>query len=223
MNKILKLSAIALLASSTSLMAQSKGFEGASIAAFGSVVGVEASGNVTDANSDTNSGKIGQVTPVAGIDLAYTFATGSNGFVAIGGTYIPAEADFATGNTNASTSNTASNVRGKIKDPYSIYIQPGYAINNSAAVYGKLSYLSADFNVTSNNTITQRPGDLNGWGGAIGLKTFLTSNAFIQAEASYSEYDTLTAKYTSSESSTTNTVSAKPKIAAGTISIGYKF
>ena len=223
MNKILKLSAIALLATSTSLMAQSKGFQGVSIAAFGSVVGVEASGNVTDANSDTNSGKIGQITPVAGIDLAYTFATGSKGFVAIGGTYIPAEADFATGNTNAATSNTASSVRGKIKDPYSIYIQPGYAVNNSAAVYGKLSYLSADFNVTSNNTITQKPGDLNGWGYAIGLKTFLTPNAFIQAEASYSEYDTLTAKYTSSESSTTNTVSAKPKIAAGTISIGYKF
>ena len=223
MNKILKLSAIALLASSTSLMAQSKGFEGASIAAFGSIVGVEASGNVTDANSDTNSGKIGQVTPVAGIDLAYTFATGSNGFVALGATYMPVEADFATGNTNASSNNTASNVRGKIKDPYSIYIQPGYAINNSAAVYGKISYLQADFSVSSNNTITQQPGNLNGWGYAIGLITFLTTNAFIQAEASYSEYDSLTAKYTSSESSTSNTVSAKPKVAAGTISIGYKF
>lgn len=223
MNKILKLSTIALLASSTSLMAQSKSFEGVSLGVFGSIVGVEASGNVIDANSDTNSGKIGQITPVAGIDLAYTFATGSNGFVGIGATYMPVEADFATGNTNAATSNTASNVRGKIKDPYSIYIQPGYAINNSAAVYGKISYLQADFSVTSNNTITQKPGDLNGWGYAIGLKTFLTPNAFIQAEASYSEYDTLTAKYTSSESSTTNTVSAKPKVAAGTISIGYKF
>jgi hypothetical protein len=223
MNKILKLSAIALLASSTSLMAQSKSFQGASIAAFGSIVGVEATGNVTDANSDTNSGKIGQITPIAGIDVAYTFAAGSNGFVGVGATYIPAEADFATGNTNASTGNTASNVRGKIKDPYSIYIQPGYAINNSSAVYGKISYLQADFNVTSNNTITQQPGDLNGWGYAIGLKTFLTQNTFIQAEASYAEYDSLTAKYTSSESSTINTVSAKPKVAAGTISIGYKF
>jgi hypothetical protein len=47
MNKILKLSAIALLASSTSLMAQSKNFAGASLGWIfvGCMAGVEISGN----------------------------------------------------------------------------------------------------------------------------------------------------------------------------------
>jgi hypothetical protein len=70
MNKILKLSAIALLASSTSLMAQSKSFEGASISIFGSIMGAEVDGNVTDSNNAVSSGSIGKIAPVAGIDAS---------------------------------------------------------------------------------------------------------------------------------------------------------
>mgnify|MGYP003346222679 CR=1 FL=1 len=44
MNKILKLSAIALLASSTSLMAQTKAFEGAYAGIFGGAIGAEVNG-----------------------------------------------------------------------------------------------------------------------------------------------------------------------------------
>ena len=219
MNKILKLSAIALLASSTSLMAQSKSFEGASIGLFGSMIGAEVDGKVTDSNSAVSTGSIGKVTPVAGLDASYTFATGSNGFIGIGATYIVGEAEFGLGNADSSSDATKS-FKGKIKDHYSVYIQPGYAVSKDSAVYGKLSYNHADFNVS--NAVKQ-PGDLEGWGAGIGLKTFLTSNTFVQAEASYTEYDTLTATRTATGGTGLVTASGTPAIAAGTITIGYKF
>ena len=221
MNKLLKLSAIALLASSTSLMAQSKSFEGASIGLFGSMIGAEVDGKVTDSNSAVSTGSIGKVTPVAGLDASYTFATGSNGFFGIGATYLAGEAEFGVGNADSSSDATKS-FNGKIKDHYTVYIQPGYAVSKDSAVYGKLSYNHADFNVS--NAVKQ-PGDLQGWGYGVGLKTFLTANAFVQVEASYTEYDTLTATRTAAAGGGTGitTVSGTPTIAAGTITIGYKF
>jgi hypothetical protein len=219
MNKILKLSAIALLASSTSLMAQSKSFEGASIGLFGSMIGAEVDGKVTDSNSAVSTGSIGKVTPVAGLDASYTFATGSNGFFAIGATYLAGEAEFGLGNAD-SVETGAKTFKGKIKDHYTVYIQPGYAVSKDSAVYGKLSYNHADFNVT--NAVRQ-PGNLEGWGAGVGLKTFLTSNTFVQAEASYTEYDTLTATKTATGGTGLVTASGTPAIAAGTITIGYKF
>ena len=224
MNKILKLSAIALLASSTSLMAQSSNFKGASVGVYGSMVGAAVSGNVTTSTStsEVNNGAIGKVAPVGGLDASYTFATGSNGFIAIGATYIPGDAKFGSGDTSAGANNTAGTVSGKISDPYSIYIQPGIALNPNSALFAKISYLEADFKISSSQTVTKQPGNLNGWGYGVGLKTFMDKNTFVQVEASYSEYDNLTAQYTTT-SSTTNTVSAKPKVAAGTITIGYQF
>ena len=219
MNKILKLSAIALLASSTSLMAQSKSFEGASIGLFGSMIGAEVDGQITDSNSAVSTGSIGKVTPVAGLDASYTFATGSNGFIGIGATYLAGEAEFGLG-TADSSSDATKTFKGKIKDHYTVYIQPGYAVSKDSAVYGKLSYNHADFNVS--NAVKQ-PGDLQGWGAGIGLKTFLTSNTFVQAEASYTEYDTLTATRTATGGTGLVTASGTPAIAAGTITIGYKF
>ena len=80
MNKILKLSAIALLASSTSLMAQSKSFEGVSLGITASVVGAEVSGSTSTNTNSANSsnGSIGKVTEIAAIDLSYAFATSAN-------------------------------------------------------------------------------------------------------------------------------------------------
>jgi hypothetical protein len=219
MNKMLKLSAIALLASSTSLMAQSTNFKGTSVSLFGSIVGAEVDGQVTDSNGAVSSGSIGKVAPVAGIDAAYTFVTGSNGFIGVGATYLLGEAEFGVGNADSSSDATKS-FKGKIKDHYSVYIQPGYAVNKDSAVYGKISYNHADFNVS--NAVRQ-PGDLEGWGYGVGVKTFLTPNAFVQVEASYTEYDTLTATRTATGGTGVVTASGKPAIAAGTISIGYKF
>ena len=228
MNKILKLSAIALLASSTSLMAQSKSFEGVSLGITASVVGAEVSGSTsTNTNSaNSSSGTVGKVTEIAAIDLSYALSTGSNSLIAIGVNYIPGKAKLGGGtftdganlglqNEDSTTSTSAS-----IKDPYTIYIAPTYAISKDAALYVKVGYSHADINVSSTGTerVTSSPSTLEGWTYAIGSKTMLTPNTYFGVEASVTDYDNLSATLTNGK-----TVSANPKVAQGTIALGYKF
>ena len=225
MNKILKLSAIALLASSTSLMAQSKNFEGANIAIGVSAIGAEVSGNSKSGQSgtNTNNGTIGKIAEIANLDIGYTFSLSNNGAISIGGTYIPGKAKVGTGSFTASTPGTTSSdhsVTAQFKDPYSIYIMPTYVISNNSAIFAKISYNHVDLDVTTSGatTITSKPSNLEGWGYGIGSKTMLDKNLYLQVEVNYTDYDSINGTL-----STGNTFSADPKTIAGTVSIGYKF
>jgi len=210
MNKILKLSAVALLASSVSAMAQKTGV---SIAVFGSIAGaeVEASGNAGSGNG-TGSGSVGKVTPVAGFDIGYNF----NPNIAIGATYIPMEAKIGTGRVDGGS------VTGEIKDHYTIYIEPAFVVNKDASLYARLQYAHADMTLTGATGSNK----LEGWGVGIGLKTFLNANTFVRAEANYTEYDNISGTNVTTAGnggSTTTTVSGTPYLAQGIISIGYQF
>jgi len=228
MNNILKLSAIALLASSTSLMAQSNSFEGVSLGITASVVGAEVSGSTsTNTNSaNSSSGSFGKVTEIAAIDLSYAISTGSNSLIAIGANYIPGKAKLGGGTftdgTNAGSQNedSTTSTSASIKDPYTIYIAPTYAISKDAALYVKVGYSHADINVSSTGTerVTSSPSTLEGWTYAIGSKTMLTPNTYFGVEASVTDYDNISATLTNGK-----TVSANPKVAQGTIALGYKF
>ena len=210
MNKILKLSAIALLASSVSAMAQKTG---ASIAVFGSIAGaeVEASGNA-GTNNGTGSGSVGKVTPIAGFDIGYNFSPN----FAIGATYIPMEAKIGTGRIDGGT------VTGELKDHYTIYVEPAFVVNKDASLYARLQYAHADMTLTGATGSNK----LEGWGFGIGLKTFLNANTFVRAEANYTEYDNISGTNVTTAGnggSTTTTVSGTPYLAQGIISIGYQF
>ncbi len=210
MNKILKLSAIALLASSVSAMAQKTG---TSIAVFGSIAGaeVDASGNAGTGNG-TGSGSVGKVTPIAGFDIGYNFTPN----FAIGATYIPMEAKIGTGRVDGGS------VTGELKDHYTIYVEPAYVVNKDASLYARLQYAHADMTLTGATGSNK----LEGWGAGIGLKTFLNANTFIRAEANYTEYDSISGTNVTTPGaggSTTTTVSGTPYLAQGIISIGYQF
>ena len=232
MNKILKLSAIALLASSTSLMAQSKNFAGASIGLSLSAVGAEISGNSTSSDGGTSgtnktSGSIGKVAEIAAIDASYGFAMGTNSVFVVGATYTPGKAKAGTGNYTDNntevqagvTSNTGT-LSVEVKDPYTIYVAPTYVVGNNSALYAKLGYSKADINVnaTGGAALTAKPSDLEGWTYAIGSKTLLTNNVYVGVEASVTDYDSITATR-----ATGVKVSADAKVAQGTITLGYKF
>ena len=207
MNKILKLSAVALLASSVSAMAQKTG---TSIAVFGSIAGaeVDASGNA-GTNNGTGSGSVGQVTPLVGFDIGYNFTPN----FAIGATYIPMEAKIGTGTVDG------GRVSGELKDHYTIYVEPAYVINKDASLYARLQYAHADLSLKGATGSNK----LEGWGAGIGLKTFLNANTFIRAEANYTEYDSISGTNVNTGGGTTTTVSGTPYLAQGIISIGYQF
>jgi hypothetical protein len=228
MNKILKLSAIALLASSTSLMAQSKNFAGASLGLSLSAVGAEISGNSTSssggtAGSNATSGSIGKVAEIAAIDASYGFAMGANSVIVVGASYTPGKAKAGTGNytdnnTNGTTDTGTLSV--EVKDPYTIYIAPTYVVGNNSALYAKLGYSKADLNVnaTGGAALTAKPSELEGMTYAIGSKTLLTNNVYFGVEASVTDYDSIKATR-----ATGVNISADAKVAQGTITLGYKF
>jgi len=229
MNKILKLSAIALLASSTSLMAQSKSFSGASIGLSLSAVGAEISGNSTATASgstgganNVSNGAIGKVAEIAAIDLSYGFGMGSNSVLSIGASYTPGKAKAGSANytDNGSNSPDTGALTVEIKDPYTIYIAPTYVVSKDSALYAKIGYSKADINTsaTGGASLSAKPADLEGWTYAIGSKTLLNSNVYIGVEASITDYDSISATTTNG-----STISANPKVAQGTITLGYKF
>jgi opacity protein-like surface antigen len=232
MNKILKLSAIALLASSTSLMAQSKNFAGASLGISVSAVGAEISGSSTSSSGGTagqnsTSGSIGKVAEIAAIDASYGFAMGANSVFVVGATYTPGKAKAGTGNytdnnteAQAGVASNTGTLSVEVKDPYTIYVAPTYVVGNNAALYAKLGYSKADINVnaTGGAALTTKPSDLEGWTYAIGSKTLLTNNVYVGVEASVTDYDKISAVRATNVST-----SADVKVAQGTITLGYKF
>ena len=228
MNKILKLSAIALLASSTSLMAQSKNFAGASLGLSLSAVGAEISGSSTSSTGGTSSvnstsGSIGKVVEIAAIDASYGFAMGANSVFVIGATYTPGKAKAGSGNyTDSNTGGTGDTgtLSVEVKDPYTIYVAPTYVVGNNSALYAKLGYSKADINVnaTGGAALTAKPNDLEGWTYAIGSKTLLTNNVYVGVEASVTDYDSISATRATGVG-----ITADAKVAQGTITLGYKF
>ena len=225
MNKILKLSAVALLASSTSLMAQSKSFEGVSLGLSASVVGAEVSGSSASSSPGTrnSSGSIGKVAEIAAIDFSYGYPVNNNFLVAIGASYTPGKAKAGTGTyTGDGTSgDTNGRLNLEIKDPYTIYIAPTYAVSKDAALYAKLGYSKADVNVTATDSaaLSKKPNDLEGITYAIGSKILLNNNVYIGVEASLTEYDSISATRTTGSVN----VNADATVAQGTITLGYKF
>ena len=229
MNKMLKLSAIALLASSTSLMAQSKNFAGASLGLSLSAVGAEISGSSTSSGTvggtaNTTSGSVGKVAEIAAIDASYGFSMGTNSVFVVGATYTPGKAKAGSGNytdnnQTGGTSDTGT-LSVEVKNPYTIYVAPTYVVGNNAALYAKLGYSKTDLNVsaTGGAALTAKPNDLEGWTYAIGSKTLLTNNVYVGVEASVTDYDAINATRAGGVN-----ISADAKVAQGTITLGYKF
>jgi hypothetical protein len=239
MNKILKLSAIALLASSTSLMAQSKNFAGPSLGLSVSALGAEINGSGTSSTggtsgANTGSASVGKVAEIAAIDASYGFAMGNNSVLSIGATYTPGKAKAGSGTYTDNGSgllnvDNAGSMNVEVKDPYTIYIAPTYVVGPNSAIYAKLGYSKTDLNVTATGSaaLTAKPSDMEGWTYAIGSKTMLTSNLYLGVEASITDYDSVTATQSTSANGlvagTTKNITADVKVAQGTVTLGYKF
>jgi hypothetical protein len=241
MNRICKLSAIALLASSTSLMAQSSSFEGVSLGISASVIGAEVSGSLTTAGGNASSGSLGKAAEIAAIDLSYGFAVAPNAIIQVGASYTPGKAKAGTGtytdNQRSATSNSSSNtdmdgsVNIEVKDPFTIYIAPMYVVSKDAAVYFKVGYSAADINTsaTGGAALTKKPDDLEGFTYSLGSKTMLTPNLYLGVEASITDYDTVSATTAAVGtnaavgSTGSRTINADIKTVQGIVTLGYRF
>ncbi|MEI8118047.1 MAG: outer membrane beta-barrel protein [Methylophilaceae bacterium] len=126
------------------------------------------------------------------IDVSYLFQLDSKWLIGFGGTYdllhaksdiyaLPASFAYAPGTTQYTS-----------KNHYSLYIEPTYAIDESTALFAKLSYES--IHVDSLWVCHGLSGGindhmkLNGIGYGLGAKKLLTPNVYVQAEVEYINY-----------------------------------
>ena len=225
MKKILKLSAIALLATSTSLMAQ---MTGPSVAISASHLKASTDGTA-DGNNNNTSGTVSRNFNIASIDLDYSSKIDNSWLASVGINYIPfkgkigdesrvdtdVRADLGGNTTGTSTA------KGELKNHITVYVEPTYLINPTSGIYAKLGYMHADLQITDSvitgSSLNQRIG-VHGIQYGLGYKAAVDKNVYVKVEYTVSDYSSISAT-----SNSGNTFTANPEIKAGTISVGYTF
>jgi opacity protein-like surface antigen len=156
-------------------------------------------------------------------DISYGIEMNKDFVMSLGATYDfnKSESEILSGTDE--NDDTAS-FKGKLKDHYSVYLQPTYLINSSTGIFAKASYnfAKASYTIASGGDSLSISDDVNGWGYGLGIKSFLNNNLFIQAEGSLTKYDK-TSKTLEGESGSIYNISSEPEVLSAIISIGYKF
>jgi opacity protein-like surface antigen len=244
--KLLASTALAGLLATSNAFSQTTNFAGLSLALSGSYVGGSSEFKTGEAFAFLSGGdgidsKLGdQTNVIPGVDLNYGFAMGNNFVLGLGATY-----DFSKTKTGGFTSNYFINdedatftIDSNLKNHYSLYIQPTYVINKDSAMFAKVGRHYAKASVKSAGgfisegvsvgllgddvTVSEK---IEGWGFGLGLKTFLTSNLFVQLEGGIVEYDKINLPFRLSVAPEfdDNAGSHKIKTTNAMVSVGYKF
>ena len=219
---------------SSSNLTLAQRFEGLSLSAGLGIVGNKTYNKETGVGDHIDDGvdvdsNLGSVKAIARVDITYLKAINDNFLIGLGASY-----DF---NDIKSTQNSPADDKGeyyglatptilKLKNHFSIYVQPTYVIREGTAVFGKIGYHHVDSSYEDKYNSNYETGPtkqgLHGVGLGLGLETFMTENIFLKVEGNYVHYLT-------ESSISTNTfddsykVELKSDQAEGVISLGYKF
>lgn len=149
---------------------------------------------------------IGQQSFNGSAQVAYGFVTSPTTVVSVGGTY-------ALGNSKGgSISFGDGNAEIRVKNAYSLYVEPGFLLNDKTLAYGKLSYDGAKGAVAFTGE-TEESKSIKGTGFGAGIRTMLDKTSFIQVEFKQVGYGSVDIN---------NAGSFKAKATVGTIGFGMK-
>jgi opacity protein-like surface antigen len=195
MKKSIIVAAVAAAFVAPQVFAQSANFQGFSVG-----LGVNAANSSSELSDTTGSQKYTDSDNNGTLQLQYNMELSNVFVLGLGGT-----ANFGDLKAGKSGANQF-----KIKDAYSLYVAPGYAINNSWLVYGKVAYLNANEKGENGGNASFD----NGWGLGLGLQTLFSKNWFGQFEYMANDYG---------EKNIGTTTKAKLKSDVLTLGVGYKF
>lgn len=206
-----------LAAAATPALSQAKNFAGPSIGIGGGYASQTSKPKLSYVDSGPQSVTLGsgQNNFSALIDLSYGIQLDKSFILSLGGSY-----DLTDSKVDLYNDTAGYGIKFKLKDHYSVYLQPTYLVNDSLGLFGKLTYNFAKANgsINDDTTTVSNSKNLEGWGYGVGIKTLLNNNTYIQVEGNYVEYD----NYKVIFNEDTNIVS-KPKVLSALISVGYKF
>jgi len=227
--KKLRMIVFILLASfaTTSVIAAGSDFAGPYVGVRMTVAGAVVDGSASNSSSETTEGAIGGIFAATGGEAGYTLPLGdSPGFITVGGSFISGGATFVIDAGVGAGRGSTNDATIEIKDHWSAFIAPGFALSETSAVYIKGGYAHAD--VKWEGDIQQGPNYIEGFTGAVGTRAMTATGLFIQTEAGVNLYDDVnfTRKANGSDTSTVQsggTANGRPMVAYGAITIGMKF
>jgi len=133
-------------------------------------------------------------------------ATGINGSklaLTIGVDYIPFDADIdkrsitqssLKAKADGAASTGTNSVSATVEDHYTVYLQPGFMINDSTTVYGTIGFSNATVNgksVSLTHTDINKSQDLDGTVLGAGMKTVKDNGLFIKLDYKETSYDSV--------------------------------
>lgn len=201
MKKIIS-AAIIVIANSVSAFAQVSNFTG--VSAGVNLEHTAVTSQLSDATSESDA--LGQHSVGLSLQGAYGVALSSNAVLGVGATYslTDAKAGYLKDNPNATSTLKAKNAS-------SIYLEPGFLVNEKTLAYGKLSYET--FKMSSNGVIRSDK-NFDGVGYGLGIRTMLDKVWSLQVEVKHVVYGSEKME---------GTTDFKPKATSGSIGVGYKF
>jgi len=210
----------------------SSNFAGPYVGITGSGYGMQLDGESQSQSTDTNETpqgfvndavSLGQVAPVLGVELGYVIPLGTSFLIDVGAAYYQGEAKidhFSDDGEGTATAGSTRSVSFLMDDLTTGYIAPTLVLSDTSSLYVKVGLSEAQ--VASTGDVST-PGDLSGTTWAMGTRTVLDSGIFIRTEAGYTDYNGISACGKGTNIASTTCYSAKPTIAFGAVSLGFRF
>tara|TARA_Y100000590_G_scaffold93405_1_gene105801 strand:- start:736 stop:1410 length:675 start_codon:yes stop_codon:yes gene_type:complete len=210
-----------LLVNTTATVADSSNFAGPYVGVSASGYGLQMDGtsrtSPTAGTWEEDNVSIGQVAPVTGLEVGYALPLGTSMLIDVNGTYHQGAAQMDFSNDDP---DSQQDVSFAVDDLRTFSIAPTLVLSDTSSVYLKVGITEADIAVTGDITT---PGDLSGTTWAIGQRSVLDSGIFVKTEAGFTDYNGISAHGKGNNIDTSNTYSAEPTVAYGSVSIGFRF
>jgi len=232
--KIMLCAVFSLMLVNTTVHADSSNFAGPYVAISGSGYGMQLDGksetSPTGGTFEVDEVSLGQVAPVSGIEAGYAIPLGSMFLIDIGASLYTGESqlDFDSENTqvaaaaeeSAGDALAAKKVSLTINNLTTGWIAPTLVLSDTSSIYIKVGLSEAK--VVTAGDVTPAA-DLSGTTWALGTRTVLESGIFVKTEAGFTDYNGISAQGMGNSVSASNTYSAEPTIAYGSVGIGFRF
>lgn len=182
---------IALLAIGISPYAFADKFNGASVSVNG-----EFSSTTAKVKSDGNTYEgVGRQSGNLDIAADYAFSVNDKFVVLAGGRYALFDNEIAKYKSDDESAKVKS------KNHYSLFVAPGYKINQDTLAYVKASFESAKGTLSGTDDDQSRR--YNGFAFGVGLRSYITDQVFVNVEASRTFYNKESFSGTSTDTGTT--------------------
>lgn len=201
MGKVLIATALAASVAGSQAFAQANDFTGWSLG-----LNVNAASTWTEFMGGGTSAKISDSSQNVSLQAAYATAWGRHGVLGFGVTY--GLGDLRAGSISVG----GSSVDFKLKNLYSLYIEPGYVMRDAWLGYAKLGYFGVRNGEESADGVAASK-TFGGLGYGVGVRTMLDKNLYLQIELIQADYNRKTADVGTYRSMTST----------GTIGLGVKF